>query len=119
MMFGGQAEWQHLVPLADGEGFEPPDPFQGRRFSRPMQSTTLPPIRVGEPDNRLRPVVQAGHNALKLRMKAETFRFLGFRIAPCFYTDPVNQLGLIPPRCVDSSERPVPDCCLPSSRQAV
>ena len=30
--------------LADGEGFEPPVGVNPRRFSRPVQSTTLPPI---------------------------------------------------------------------------
>ena len=32
--------------MADGEGFEPPEPLPAQRFSRPPQSTTLPPIRV-------------------------------------------------------------------------
>ena len=35
------------VNLADGEGFEPPVSVNPRRFSRPVQSTTLPPIPLG------------------------------------------------------------------------
>ena len=31
--------------MADGEGFEPPRRFRARWFSRPVHSTTLPPIR--------------------------------------------------------------------------
>ena len=31
--------------MAEGRGFEPPDPVKGQRFSRPPQSTTLPPFR--------------------------------------------------------------------------
>ena len=31
--------------MADGEGFEPPIPFQVCRFSRPEPSTARPPIR--------------------------------------------------------------------------
>src|SRR5690606_35243766 len=39
------------VPLAErrsaeGEGFEPPVPARARRFSRPVHSTALPPLRV-------------------------------------------------------------------------
>ena len=29
--------------MAEGEGFEPPEPFPAQRFSRPPHSTTLPP----------------------------------------------------------------------------
>jgi hypothetical protein len=31
--------------MAEGEGFEPPVRFPAQRFSRPSQSTTLPPLR--------------------------------------------------------------------------
>lgn len=31
--------------LAGRKGFEPPEPFQVRRFSKPVHSTTLPPAR--------------------------------------------------------------------------
>src|SRR3954469_7504637 len=31
--------------MAEREGFEPPVPFQARRFSRPEPSTTRPPLR--------------------------------------------------------------------------
>ena len=31
---------------AEGEGFEPPGPLRVQRFSRPPQSTTLPPLRL-------------------------------------------------------------------------
>ena len=31
--------------MAEGEGFEPPVHFRARRFSRPVHSTTLPPLR--------------------------------------------------------------------------
>ena len=34
-----------MIP-AEREGFEPPDPVTGQRFSRPPQSTALPPLRV-------------------------------------------------------------------------
>lgn len=34
-----------LSTMAGGEGFEPPERFHVRRFSRPEQSTTLPPTR--------------------------------------------------------------------------
>ncbi len=34
------------VQLADGVGFEPTVRLHARRFSRPVQSTTLPPIRM-------------------------------------------------------------------------
>src|SRR5690606_15651858 len=41
------------VPLAErrsaeGEGFEPPVPARARRFSRPVQSTALPPLPIPE-----------------------------------------------------------------------
>ena len=35
------------VPLAEGKGFEPLDRVNGRRFSRPVLSTTQPPLRRG------------------------------------------------------------------------
>ena len=34
----------HLIFVADGEGFEPPDELPRQRFSRPSHSTALPPI---------------------------------------------------------------------------
>ena len=33
------------LTLAEGEGFEPPEPLRVLRFSRPSQSTTLAPLR--------------------------------------------------------------------------
>ncbi len=33
--------------MAEREGFEPPVRFHARRFSRPMHSTTLPPLQNG------------------------------------------------------------------------
>lgn len=40
----------HWTPLegvlAEGEGFEPPVPFQAQRFSRPPVSTTHPSLRL-------------------------------------------------------------------------
>ena len=33
--------------LAEGEGFEPPEPFRVQWFSRPPPSTTRPSLRVG------------------------------------------------------------------------
>ena len=37
-----------LIPfkMAEGEGFEPPEPLLVQRFSRPPHSTTLPPFRM-------------------------------------------------------------------------
>jgi hypothetical protein len=35
--------------MADRVGFEPTVSFHPRRFSRPLQSTTLPPVRAGSP----------------------------------------------------------------------
>jgi hypothetical protein len=35
--------------LAEREGFEPPDPSRGQRFSRPPPSTARPPLRSGIP----------------------------------------------------------------------
>jgi hypothetical protein len=35
--------------LAEGEGFEPPVPFQAQRFSRPPVSTAHPSLRTGGP----------------------------------------------------------------------
>jgi hypothetical protein len=32
--------------MAEGEGFEPPEGLRPQRFSRPPQSTTLPPLRI-------------------------------------------------------------------------
>ena len=32
------------IKLAEREGFEPPDPLQNQRFSRPPLSTTQPPL---------------------------------------------------------------------------
>jgi hypothetical protein len=40
---------------AEREGFEPSIPLRGLRFSRPVQSTTLPPLRDGLTSNRVRP----------------------------------------------------------------
>ncbi len=37
--------------LADGVGFEPTSRFHGCRFSRPVYSTALPPIRVAAREN--------------------------------------------------------------------
>ena len=34
----------HLIFMADGEGFEPPDELPRQRFSRPSHSTALPTI---------------------------------------------------------------------------
>jgi hypothetical protein len=34
--------------MAEREGFEPPGPSRAQRFSRPPQSTTLPPLRRSE-----------------------------------------------------------------------
>lgn len=34
------------VLLAEGEGFEPPEGVNLQRFSRPPQSTALPPLRA-------------------------------------------------------------------------
>ena len=33
--------------MAEGEGFEPPEGANPQRFSRPPQSTALPPLQVG------------------------------------------------------------------------
>jgi hypothetical protein len=33
------------MKMAEGEGFEPPESLHPQRFSRPPQSTTLPPLR--------------------------------------------------------------------------
>jgi hypothetical protein len=45
--------WRDLDPdgryMAEGEGFEPPVPFQVRRSSRPMPSTTRPALRFRKP----------------------------------------------------------------------
>ena len=35
--------------MAEGEGFEPPVPFQAQRFSRPPVSTAHPSLRVVKP----------------------------------------------------------------------
>ena len=32
----------YIKKMAEGEGFEPPEPFPVQRFSRPPHSTTLP-----------------------------------------------------------------------------
>ena len=34
-----------FIILAEREGFEPPEPSRAQRFSRPPQSSTLPPLR--------------------------------------------------------------------------
>src|SRR5438876_785836 len=34
--------------MAEGEGFEPPEDLHPQRFSRPPQSTALPPLRTTE-----------------------------------------------------------------------
>ncbi len=34
------------MKMAEREGFEPPGPLRAQRFSRPPQSTTLPPLQV-------------------------------------------------------------------------
>src|ERR1041385_1830186 len=39
--------------LAERGGFEPPVPFRAQRFSRPPQSTTLPPLRFLRPPAQL------------------------------------------------------------------
>ncbi len=39
--------------MADREGFEPPEPLRAQRFSRPPQSTTLPPVRLSWIKHRL------------------------------------------------------------------
>ena len=49
------------LALAEGGGFEPPVRFPARRFSRPVHSTTLPPLRrvpsrIGMDAGRLRSV---------------------------------------------------------------
>ncbi len=36
-----------VMAMAGGEGFEPPGRLHAHRFSRPEQSTTLPPTRQG------------------------------------------------------------------------
>jgi hypothetical protein len=41
-----------MFKMADGVGFEPTMGFHPCRFSRPVHSTALPPIRVG---NRISP----------------------------------------------------------------
>ena len=38
--------WTKTGLLAEGEGFEPPVPFQAQRFSRPPVSTTHPSLRI-------------------------------------------------------------------------
>ena len=37
--------FDELSPAAEREGFEPPVRFPTQRFSRPPQSTALPPLR--------------------------------------------------------------------------
>ena len=37
---------RHELDSAEGEGFEPPEPFRVQRFSRPPPSTTRPSLRV-------------------------------------------------------------------------
>ena len=41
--------------LAEGEGFEPPVPFQAQRFSRPPVSTAHPSLRFGGLSSIVRP----------------------------------------------------------------
>lgn len=45
-----------LRKMADGVGFEPTGPVKARRFSKPVQSTTLPPVQGGRRMRR-RPVI--------------------------------------------------------------
>jgi hypothetical protein len=40
------------LALAEGEGFEPPVRFPAQRFSRPSQSTTLPPLQSTDSSGR-------------------------------------------------------------------
>ena len=40
----------HQAFVAEVEGFEPPDPVKGLRFSRPTHSTTLPNLLRNQND---------------------------------------------------------------------
>src|SRR5438067_4680753 len=42
-----------LPAVAERGGFEPPVPVRAQRFSRPSQSTTLPPLRIRRPPAQL------------------------------------------------------------------
>ena len=51
--------------MAEGEGFEPPEGANPQRFSRPPQSTALPPLQVGAGEGGDFLAAFAGHlNAL-------------------------------------------------------
>src|ERR1700740_3292903 len=53
------------LPVAERGGFEPPVPFRAQRFSRPPQSTTLPPLRfLRPPAQRLKKALQELAGAL-------------------------------------------------------
>src|SRR5690348_1091868 len=53
--------------LAERVGFEPTVPLRGRRFSRPVQSTALPPLRAGPGRRCYQIQVPAGPFSLKRR----------------------------------------------------
>ena len=45
-MMGPAEQTGSVVLMAEGEGFEPPKPVKVCRFSRPVQSTALPPLLI-------------------------------------------------------------------------
>ena len=52
--------------VAEGEGFEPPEPLLVQRFSRPPHSTTLPPFRKEWELNRFGPKRQNTKSLVEL-----------------------------------------------------
>jgi hypothetical protein len=110
----------HKGQVAEGEGFEPPESFHSQRFSRPSQSTTLPPLR------RVRQTVRARDVALWPKVSSPN-RHSWRRCRRGWISSPQNGRGTvhgrfpIPARSfprprmssharVVRSGRPAPDC---------
>jgi hypothetical protein len=62
--------------MAEEEGFEPPIPFQVRRFSRPMPSTTRPLFRYYQNITSVRNLLacNAAKIALEINLKSNSIQ---------------------------------------------
>lgn len=87
-----------------------------QRISRPMQSTTLPPIRGGTGDSGSAPPVQGGEKDAGAAWLV-TINTLSWASAIVYHMG--SDQGPDSSICVFYREEPVPVCCLPPWRQVV
>jgi hypothetical protein len=97
--------------MAEGEGFEPPGPWRGLRFSRPLRSTAPASLRarlrISRPQHRWRLSGRAGNQLVSQVGKADDVG-LGEQNRPALRDD-LQDPHVVLGECGDQHQRDVPE----------